>query len=76
MNICRTSYELFINGKRVASWMLDRATPPTKSFARVPKDILAQAGLTGYSVRAKVMSCEGGNERYVVKLEAIPLNFN
>ena len=75
MNICRTSYELSIAGKRVASWTDENRTlPPPKKFVMIPRTILAKAELAGYSVRAKVASCDRVNGHYAVKLEAIRLN--
>ena len=75
MNICRTSYELSIAGKRIAAWTEEKRTlPPPKKFVKIPHNILAKAELTDYSIRAKVVSCDRVNGHYAVKLEAISLN--
>ena len=52
---------------------MDRKNPPPKMFARIPRDILPE--LKEYSVNAKVVSCAEVKGSYVVKLEAIKLNF-
>lgn len=75
MNICRTSYELAVDGRCVASWAdTNRTLPPPKKFVKIPHDILARPELKDYSIRAKVISSHRANDHYAVKLEAIRLN--
>ena len=75
MNICRTSYELSIDGARVASWAdVNRTLPPPKKFVKIPHNILAKHELKDYSIRAKVVGSDRVNGHYAVKLEAIRLN--
>ena len=75
MNLCRTSYELCIDGSRVASWAdVNRTLPPPKQFVKIPHNILAKHELKDYSIRAKVVSSDRVNGHYAVKLEAIRLN--
>ena len=75
MNICRTSYELSIDGKCVASWAdVNRTLPPPKKFVKIPHNILSKHELKDYSIRARVVSSDRVDGHYAVKLEAIPLN--
>jgi len=75
MNICRTSYELSIDGRCVASWADDnRTVPPPKKFVKIPHNILAKHELKDYSIRARVVGSDRLDGRYAVKLEAIRLN--
>ena len=75
MNICHTSSELSIEGRRVASWAdANRTVPPPKKFVKIPHDILAKPELKDYSLRARVVSSDWVNGHYTVKLEAVRLN--
>jgi len=76
MNFCRTSYELSVNGKCVAAWTEEnRILPPPKKFAMIPRTVLSKPELAGYSIRAKVVSCNPVNGHYAVGVEAVRLSF-